>query len=70
VSVSFTIEFRDPSDLMAQLRDFMIVRKGEAKHASDRARTVRERNYFQGRADAFDVAGNLLDTVELKEIGK
>jgi hypothetical protein len=68
VSARLSIEFRDPADLVRQIRDFVHVRMEEEKSNSNRARTTRERFYFEGRAEAYTVVVNLLTDLEIKEV--
>jgi spore maturation protein CgeB len=68
VSTGFVVKFRDPADLVWQLRDAADERMEQAKMDAARARTVREKYYYDGRVDAFGVMRNFMAGVHLVEV--
>jgi spore maturation protein CgeB len=68
VSTGFVVKFRDPADLVWQLRDAADERMEQAKMDANRARTVREKYYYDGRVDAFGVMRNFMAGVHLVEV--
>ena len=66
MSAGFVVKFRDPADLVWQIRDAADERMEQAKMDAARARTVREKYYYDGRVDAFGVMRNLLTDIQLQ----